>query len=145
MKDLSHAAKDLESKLTAALNQFSADIISKEGLAQRGPSPVRTGFYASSWQTSRARIQPADKIEDFAPWSELAKRYSEEGVVSPVIKPRFTALSDLKLRDAVYVGNSVEYAESAVESRNSGLIPYIQGQGIKGLLQKNFSEKGVKS
>ncbi len=141
MKDLSHAAKDLKSKLTAGLNQFSADVISKEGLAQTGNSPVRTGFFASSWKAQTERVQAKDKIENFKPWSEKAKQKKDE--IQPVIRPRFKAQSGLKLQDTVYVGSSVEYAESAIEFGQ--VQNYVQGQGIKALLKKSFSEKGGRS
>ena len=140
MKDLSHAGKDLKNQLTAGLNQFSAELISKEGLAQTGNSPVRTGFFASSWKAQTKRVQAEDQIEKFKPWSEKAK---EQGKIQPVIKPRFKAESDLKLQDTVYVGSSVEYAERAIEFGQ--VQNYVQGQGIKGLLKKNFSEKGGRS
>jgi|TARA_B100000085_G_C18449681_1_gene474308 hypothetical protein len=140
MKDLSHAGKDLKNQLTAGLNQFSAELISKEGLAQTGNSPVRTGFFASSWKAQTKRVQAEDQIEKFKPWSEKAK---EQGKIQPVIKPRFKAESDLKLQDTVYVGSSVEYAERAIEFGQ--VQNYVQGQGIKALLRKNFSEKGGRS
>lgn len=139
MKDLNHASKDLKAQLTAGLNQLSTDLISKEGLAQQGNSPVRTGFFASSWKAQTRRVQAKDKIENFKPWSEKAK---EGGKVQPVIKPRFKAQSALKLRDTVYVGSSVEYAERAIEFGQ--VQNYVQGQGIKALLKKSFSEKGGK-
>ena len=140
MKDLSHAGKDLKNQLTAGLNQFSAELISKEGLAQTGNSPVRTGFFASSWKAQTKRVQAEDQIEKFKPWREKAK---EQGKIQPVIKPRFKAESDLKLQDTVYVGSSVEYAERAIEFGQ--VQNYVQGQGIKALLKKNFSEKGGRS
>ena len=140
MKDLSHAGKDLKDQLTAGLNQFSAELISKEGLAQTGNSPVRTGFFASSWKAQTKRVQAKDKIENFKPWSEKAK---EQGKIQPVIRPRFKAQSGLKLQDTIYVGSSVDYAERAIEFGQ--VQNYVQGQGIKALLKKNFSEKGGRS
>lgn len=141
MKDIKHAPGDLKNHLTAALNQFSADLISKEGLAQQESSPVRTGFFASSWKAQTRRVQPKDKIEDHKPWSEKAKEFSDTGKVpQPVIEPRFEADSNLQLRDVVYVGSSVEYASRAIEFGQ--VQRYVQGQGIKALLRKNFSEKG---
>ena len=138
MKDLSHAGKDLKNQLTAGLNQFSAELISKEGLAQTGNSPVRTGFFASSWKAQTERIQAKDRIQDFKPWSEKAK---EQGKIQPVIKPRFKAQSGLKLQNTVYVGSSVDYAERAIEFGQ--VQNYVQGQGIKALLKKNFLKKEV--
>ena len=140
MKDLSHAGKDLKNQLTAGLNQFSAELISKEGLAKTGNSPVRTGFFASNWKAQTKRVQAEDRIQDFKPWSEKAK---EQGKIQPVIKPRFEAQANLKLRNTVYVGSSVEYAERAIEFGQ--VQNYVQGQGIKALLKKNFSEKGGRS
>ena len=141
MRDIKHASGDLKDQLTSALNQFSADLISKEGLAQQKNSPVRTGFFASSWKAQTRRVQPKDRVEDYKPWSEKAKEFSKTGKVpQPTIQPRFEAEQNLKLRDVVYVGSSVEYASRAIEFGQ--VQRYVQGPGIKALLRKNFSEKG---
>lgn len=143
MRDIKHASGDLKKQLTTALNLFSADLISKEGLAQQNNSPVRTGFFASSWKAQTSRVQPKDKIEDHKPWSEKAEEFSKTGTVpQPVIEPRFKAVSNLKLRDVVYVGSSVEYASRAIEFGQ--VQRYVQGPDLKALVRKNFSEKGGK-
>ena len=137
-KPVSEAIPDLEVHLNESFNRLVATIMRR--LATKKRSPVYTGFFASSWKAQTERVQAKDKIKNFKPWSEKAK---EQGKIQPVIRPRFKAQSGLKLQDTVYVGSSVDYAERAIEFGQ--VQNYVQGQGIKALLKKSFSEKGGRS
>jgi len=148
MRDIKHASGDLQDQLTSALNQFSADLISKEGLAQQKNSPVRTGFFASSWKASTQKVRAQDKREDYSPWSKIYKTRTPAGdqrvhtskkPIGSQIKPRFKVPEfNYKRQPTVYIGNTAEYAGYALESPK--VSNFIQGE-MRSLVQQTFGDK----
>ena len=51
---------DLEAHMQESFNRLTREIMRE--LATTDRSPVYTGFFASSWQASRSRIQPTDEL-----------------------------------------------------------------------------------
>jgi|TARA_R110000824_G_scaffold305191_4_gene493020 hypothetical protein len=102
----------------------------------RDVSPQDTGFFASSWKASTQRPQAKDDKKDFAPWSGY-KRGSRRADIKPRYKvPAF----NYKKQPTVYIGNTVLYANSALASKDSDIIGYVQGE-IGRLVKETFREK----
>ena len=99
-------------------------------------SPQDTGFFASSWKASTQRPQARDDKKDFAPWSGY-KRGSRRADVKPRYKvPTF----NYKKQPTAYIGNTVLYANSALASKDSDILQYVQGE-IGRLVKETFREK----
>ena len=99
-------------------------------------SPKDTGFFASSWKASTQRPQARDDKKDFAPWSGY-KRGSRRADIKPRYKvPAF----NYKKQPTVYIGNTVLYANSALTSKDSDIIGYVQGE-MGRLVKETFREK----
>jgi len=126
-KELENAIlKDWEDQSEAHLSQFINSVASD--LASKEVSPVKTGFFASSWQVSKTRMPP-DNQEKIKPW--IGNR--------DYIAPRFKVPTKYKLNQPIYIGNRAKYTEKALMSPKSNVGAYIlNGSGTfkEGLRQK---------
>ena len=126
-KELENAIlKDWEDQSEAHLSQFINSVASD--LASKEVSPVKTGFFASSWQVSKTRMPP-DNQEKIKPW--IGNR--------DYIAPRFKVPTRYKFNQPIYIGNRAKYTEKALESSKSHVGAYIlNGSGLfkEGLRQK---------
>lgn len=131
-RGIGNIAGDLERQINSDYN----DLIQMIAGDLPGVSPQDTGFFASSWKASTQRPQSKDAKEDFAPWSGY-KRGSRRADVRPRYKvPSF----NYKKQPTVYIGNTVLYANSALVSKDSDVIGYVQGQ-MGSLVAETFREK----
>jgi hypothetical protein len=118
--------KDWEDQSEAHLSQFINSVASD--LASKEVSPVKTGFFASSWQVSKTRMPP-DNQEKIKPW--IGNR--------DYIAPRFKVPTRYKFNQPIYIGNRAKYTEKALMSPKSNVGAYIlNGSGTfkEGLRQK---------
>lgn len=126
-KELENAIlKDWEDQSEAHLSQFINSVASD--LASKEVSPVKTGFFASSWQVSKTRMPPSNQ-EKIKPW--IGNR--------DYIAPRFKVPTRYKFNQPIYIGNRAKYTEKALESPKSHVGAYIlNGSGLfkEGLRQK---------
>ena len=126
-KELERAMlKDWEDQSEAHLSQFINSVASD--LASKEVSPVKTGFFASSWQVSKTSMPQSDQAK-INPWVGN-KDY---------IAPRFKVPTKYKLNQPIYIGNRAEYTRYALESGKSHVGAYIlNGSGTfkEGLRQK---------
>ncbi len=126
-KELKNAIlKDWEDQSEAHLSQFINSVASD--LASKEVSPVKTGFFASSWQVSKTRMPP-DNQEKIKPW--IGNRN--------YIAPRFKVPTRYKFNQPIYIGNRAKYTEKALMSPKSNVGAYIlNGSGTfkEGLRQK---------
>tara|TARA_Y100001973_G_scaffold61321_1_gene90168 strand:- start:582 stop:1049 length:468 start_codon:yes stop_codon:yes gene_type:complete len=114
--------EDIEGQLSVFINSVASDLASKE------VSPVKTGFFASSWQVSKTRMPPNNQ-EKIKPW--IGNR--------DYISPRFKVPTKYKLNQPIYIGNRAVYTEKALMSPKSNVGAYIlNGSGLfkEGLRQK---------
>ena len=114
--------EDIEGQLSVFINSVASDLASKE------VSPVKTGFFASSWQVSKTRMPPENQ-EKISPWIGN-KDY---------IAPRFKVPTKYKFNQPIYIGNRAVYTEKALMSRKSNVGAYLlNGSGTfkEGLRQK---------
>ena len=126
-KELERAMlKDWEDQSEAHLSQFINSVASD--LASKEVSPVKTGFFASSWQVSKTSMPQSDQAK-INPWVGN-KDY---------IAPRFKVPTKYKFNQPIYIGNRAEYTRYALESGKSHVGAYIlNGSGLfkEGLKQK---------
>ena len=126
-KELENAIlKDWEDQSEAHLSQFINSVASD--LASKEVSPVKTGFFASSWQVSKTRMPPNNQ-EKIKPW--IGNR--------DYIAPRFKVPTRYKFNQPIYIGNRAKYTEKALMSPKSNVGAYIlNGSGTfkEGLRQK---------
>ena len=118
--------KDWEDQSEAHLSQFINSVASD--LASKEVSPVKTGFFASSWQVSKTRMPPENQVK-ISPW--LGNK--------DYIAPRFKVPTKYKFNQPIYIGNRAEYTESALMSGKSNVGAYLlNGSGTfkEGLRQK---------
>jgi len=126
---------DLTKQLDRDFNAFIQ--VTLEGLASKENSPVYTGFFASSWKASTQRTKPQDRVEDFAPWSDLKKRRSRGDTTAFRIEPRFKT-PEFNYRSKVFIGNATRYAAYALE--NPKVANFVQGE-LRDLIRSSFNEK----
>ena len=126
-KELERAMlKDWEDQSEAHLSQFINSVASD--LASKEVSPVKTGFFASSWQVSKTPMPKSNQAK-INPW--LGNR--------DYIAPRFKVPTKYKFNQSIYIGNRAEYTGSALMSGKSNVGAYIlNGSGLfkEGLRQK---------
>ena len=126
-KELENAIlKDWEDQSEAHLSQFINSVASD--LASKEVSPVKTGFFASSWQVSKTRMPPENQVK-IRPWIGN-KDY---------IAPRFKVPTKYKFNQPIYIGNRAVYTEKALMSPKSNVGAYLlNGSGTfkEGLRQK---------
>ena len=119
--------EDIEGQLGQLINSVARDLASEE------VSPVKTGFFASSWQVSKTRMPPDDQaIKN--PWKAIEKTKG-----APYIAPRYKVPTKFKFNQSIFIGNRAEYTKRAIESRNSYIGAYLlNGSGTfkEGLRQK---------
>jgi len=140
--------RDLTARLADDLNTV-VRIILEELPAY---SPQYTGFFASSWKTSKSRIKAKDQVQKNSPWSSIkidkTRAYFGAGggaagraaarSISPLIQPRFTTPL-FKLTDSIFIGNTVEYAKYALVASDNKIVNFIQGE-IGPLIKSVFKE-----
>ena len=140
--------RDLTARLTSDLNTV-IQIITEE---LPNYSPQYTGFFASSWKTSKSRIKAKDPVSNTSPWSRIkaektrayfaagggAAGKSAEKSISPLIQPRFTTPL-FKLTDSIFIGNTAEYAKYALVASDNKIVNFIQGE-IGPLIKSVFKE-----
>ena len=126
-KELENAIlKDWEDQSEAHLSQFINSVASD--LASKEVSPVKTGFFASSWQVSKTSM-PQNNQEKIKPW--IGNR--------DYISPRFKVPTKYKFNQSIFIGNRAKYTEKALMSPKSNVGAYIlNGSGTfkEGLRQK---------
>ena len=126
-KELENAIlKDWEDQSEAHLSQFINSVASD--LASKEVSPVKTGFFASSWQVSKTSM-PHNNQAKINPW--IGNR--------DYIAPRFKVPTRYKFNQPIYIGNRAKYTEKALMSPKSNVGAYIlNGSGTfkEGLRQK---------
>ena len=114
--------EDIEGQLSVFINSVARDLASKD------VSPVKTGFFASSWQVSKTSM-PQNNQAKINPW--IGNR--------DYIAPRFKVPTKYKLNQSIFIGNRAEYTEKALMSPKSNVGAYIlNGSGTfkEGLRQK---------
>ena len=141
-KSISEAIPDLETHLNESFNQLVATVIRR--LATKKRSPVYTGFFASSWKAHTSPIQAKDRVEEFAPWSDIKKRKqkdrtNKEYKIDPRFYPPDKAYS---YKRRVYIGNTAEYSIYALESGK--VQQFVQGPEMKKLVEEAFKERTPK-
>ena len=126
-KDLQKAMlKDWEDQSEAHLSQFINSVA--RDLASKDVSPVKTGFFASSWQVSKTSMPQSNQAK-INPW--IGNR--------DYIAPRFKVPTKYKFNQSIFIGNRAEYTEKALMSPKSNVGAYIlNGSGTfkEGLRQK---------
>ena len=119
-----------ESHLSQFINSVASDLASKE------VSPVKTGFFASSWQVSKTRMPPENQAK-ISPWIGN-KDY---------IAPRFKVPTKYKFNQPIYIGNRAVYTEKALMSRKSNVGAYLLNgsgtfkEGIRQKIDRIFTDK----
>ena len=139
-------AKQIEDEIEAHLQQSYNRLIVTimRRLATKKRSPVYTGFFASSWKAHTSPIVADDKVENFAPWSEIRKRKrqdpaNKEYKIDPRFYPPDKAYS---YKRRVYIGNTAEYSIYALESGK--VQQFAQGPEMKKLVDDAFKERTPK-
>ena len=134
-KELENAIlKDWEDQSEAHLSQFINSVASD--LASKEVSPVKTGFFASSWQVSKTRMPP-DNQEKIKPW--IGNR--------DYIAPRFKVPTRYKFNQPIYIGNRAKYTEKALMSPKSNVGAYILNgsgtfkEGLRRKVDRIFTDK----
>jgi len=118
--------KDWEDQSEAHLSQFINSVA--RDLASKDVSPVKTGFFASSWQVSKTSMPQSNQAK-INPW--IGNR--------DYIAPRFKVPTKYKFNQSIFIGNRAEYTEKALMSPKSNVGAYIlNGSGTfkEGLRQK---------
>ena len=128
---------DLEAHLQESFNRLTREIMRK--LATKKRSPVYTGFFASSWQASRSKIQPIDELEE--PWLGIKKKKDADRSNKEYrIDPRFYPPDqEFNYKRRVFIGNKVKYAVWALE--DGRIKDFVQGPDMEKLVRKNFKER----
>ncbi len=158
--------EDLEDEITAQLNGFVGSVVNDlsnmgqssrttstteaylggAGVAQKGVSPVLTGFFASSWKAGTSQISRVDNRK--GPWANI--KYKGNKLLpgyKPLIKRRYALPKNLKLTDTVYIGNTTKYANGAIVSPKSNINAYLQGgagnftEGLNQKIDRFFTDK----
>ena len=128
---------DLEAHMQESFNRLTREIMRK--LATKKRSPVYTGFFASSWQASRSKIQPIDELEE--PWLGIKKKKDADRSNKEYrIDPRFYPPDqEFNYKRRVFIGNTVKYAVWALE--DGRIKDFVQGPDMARLVRSNFKER----
>ena len=153
--------EDLEDEVTVQLNGFVGSVVNDlsnmgessrtisttgGGSAQKGVSPVLTGFFASSWKAGTSQISRVDNRK--GAWANI--KYKGNKLLpgyKPLIKRRYALPKNLKLTDTVYIGNTTKYANGAIVSPKSNINAYLQGgagnftEGLNQKIDRFFTDK----
>ena len=127
--------EDIEDQLSVFISSIARDLASED------VSPVKTGFFASSWQVSKTRMPPDDQaIKN--PWKNIEKTKG-----APYIAPRYKVPTKYKLNQSIFIGNRAEYTERALLSPKSNIGAYILNgsgtfkEGIRQKIDRIFTDK----
>jgi|TARA_R100000084_G_scaffold108154_2_gene70141 hypothetical protein len=128
---------DLEAHMQESFNRLTREIMRK--LATKKRSPVYTGFFASSWQASKSKIQPTDELEE--PWLGIKKKKdanpnNEEYKIDPRFYPPD---QEFNYKRRVFIGNKVKYAVWALE--DGRIQRFVQSSDMAKLVRDNFKER----
>lgn len=128
---------DLEAHMQESFNRLTREIMRK--LATKKRSPVYTGFFASSWQASKSRIQPTDELEE--PWLGIKKKKDANPSNKEYkIDPRFYPPDqEFNYKRRVFIGNKVKYAVWALE--DGRVQRFVQSPDMAKLVRDNFKER----
>ena len=128
---------DLEAHMQESFNRLTREIMRK--LATKKRSPVYTGFFASSWQASKRKIQPTDELEE--PWLSIKKKKdANSGNKEYKIDPRFYPPDqEFNYKRRVFIGNKVKYAVWALE--DGRVQRFVQSPDMAKLVRDNFKER----
>tara|TARA_R100000781_G_scaffold98482_1_gene62154 strand:- start:14 stop:502 length:489 start_codon:yes stop_codon:yes gene_type:complete len=127
--------EDIEDQLSVFISSVARDLATEE------VSPVKTGFFASSWQVSKTRM-PADDQAIKNPWKAI-----EQTKGAPYISPRYKVPTKYKLNQSIFIGNRAEYTERALLSPKSNIGAYILNgsgtfkEGIRQKIDRIFTDK----
>lgn len=128
---------DLEAHMQESFNRLTREIMRK--LATKKRSPVYTGFFASSWQASKSKIQPTDELEE--PWLGIKKKKdANPNNKEYKIDPRFYPPDqEFNYKRRVFIGNKVKYAVWALE--DGRIQRFVQSSDMAKLVRDNFKER----
>ena len=138
---------DIVGDLEAQLNRDFNTVIRKahKSLGTKTHSPVRTGFFASSWKVANTPPKAKDDILKFNPWAEMKRKESlaffkkDRGFKhSPKIQPRFKVTRTFNIKKTVFIGNTVKYASYALEGGK--IQNFVQGR-MGQIIKENMKEK----
>ena len=138
---------DIVGDLEAQLNRDFNTVIRKahKSLGTKTHSPVRTGFFASSWKVANTPPKAKDDILNFNPWAEMKRKESlaffkkdRSFKHSPKIQPRFKVTRKFNIKKTVFIGNTVKYASYALEGGK--IQNFIQGR-MGQIIKENMKEK----
>jgi len=145
-KDLSKS--DPVGDLEARMNRDFNTVIRKahNSLATKTHSPVRTGFFASSWKVDTKAIPAVDDMLQHEPWASKKREESaaffqgRSFLHKPVIQKRHAITKNYNIKRPVYIGNTVKYAAYALESGK--IQTFIQGRLAKIIKETMTDKKG---
>ena len=138
---------DIVGDLEAQLNRDFNTVIRKahKSLGTKTHSPVRTGFFASSWKVANTPPKAKDDILKFNPWAEMKRKESlaffkkdRSFKHSPKIQPRFKVTRTFNIKKTVFIGNTVKYASYALEGGK--IQNFVQGR-MGQIIKENMKEK----
>ena len=143
-KDLSKS--DPVGDIEAQMNRDFNTVIRKayNSLSTKTHSPVRTGFFASSWKVDTKAVAATDNILDHQPWAGMKR---EESIAffqgrsfshNPKIQKRHEISKQYNIKRPVYIGNTVKYAAYALEGGK--IQNFIQGRLGK-IIRETMTEK----
>jgi hypothetical protein len=138
-RSLDLVGPDLEAYMQESFNRLILTIMRR--LATKKRSPVYTGFFASSWKAHTSPIVANDKVENFAPWSEIRKRKRQDPTNKEYkIDPRFYPPDkSYSYKRRVYIGNTAEYSIYALESGK--VQQFVQGPEMAKLFGEAFKPR----
>ena len=138
---------DIVGDLEAQLNRDFNTVIREahKSLGTKTHSPVRTGFFASSWKVANTPPKAKDDILKFNPWAEMKRKESlaffkkdRSFKHSPKIQPRFKVSKTFNIKKTVFIGNTVKYAAYALEGGK--IQNFVQGR-MGQIIKENMKEK----
>tara|TARA_R100000426_G_C4754880_1_gene84831 strand:- start:10 stop:549 length:540 start_codon:yes stop_codon:yes gene_type:complete len=144
-KDLSKS--DPVGDIEAQMKQDFNTVIRKayNSLSTKTHSPVRTGFFASSWKVDTKAVAATDDILDHEPWASKKRQESIaffQGIKNfkhiPKIQKRHEINKQFSIKRPVYIGNTVKYAAYALEGGK--IQNFIQGRLGK-IIRETMTEK----
>lgn len=149
-----HMKSDLMRQINDDLNILIAEVHTELSRGD-GPSPVLTGFFASSWKASTRQPRPRDRKEG-TQWDLPTTKNSKGEIVlkgvSPIFAPRYPVGRErFKIDQRIFIGNTVEYAAITLGppgppnfgSRKNKIPIFVQGT-LKSLINETFTDKKPK-
>ena len=144
-RDLSKS--DPVGDIEARMNRDFNAVIRKayNSLSTKTHSPVRTGFFASSWKVDTKAVAATDDILKYEPWASKKREESIaffRGVTNfkhtPEIQKRHQINKEYNIKRPVYIGNTVKYAAYALEGGK--IQNFIQGRLGK-IIRETMTDK----